>query len=297
VLPDASIIIPTFERPHELAGCLAALTQLDYAGSLEIVVVDDGGSTPLDEVVAGAAPDIEVRIVHTENGGPANARNKGAGVAAGEILAFTDDDCRPTPTWLAKLVARLADGADVAAGGHTVNALPDNLFASTSQLIIDVGYEHNNADRAHARFFTTNNLVVPAAAFREIGGFDVSFRTSEDREFCDRWVASGRRLEYVPEAVVFHRHDLDLRGFVRQQYAYGRGAYEFHRLVAARANRRIRVEPSFYRKLFLRPLDLDDRRRGAAMFALLQLWNLINTAGFVRQWWSRLSDRRPSPRR
>ena len=297
MLPAASVIVPTFERPGELAGCLGALAQLDYAGSLEVVVVDDGGTTPLDDVVAGAAPDLAVRIVRTENSGPAGARNKGAHLAEGEVLAFTDDDCRPTPTWLATLVDHIAGSADVAAGGHTINALADNLFASTSQLIIDVGYEHNNADHAHARFFTTNNLVVPAAAFREIGGFDVSFRTSEDREFCDRWIASGRRLEYAPEAVVFHRHDLDMRGFVRQQYAYGRGAYEFHRLVAARADRRIRIEPSFYRKLFLRPLDLDDRRRGAAMFALLQLWNLINTAGFVRQWWSRLSDRTPSPSR
>ena len=49
----------------------------------------------------------------------------------------------------------------------------------------------------------------------------------EDRDWCARVVGAGHSIEYVPDAVVVHSPDLDLAGFVRQQYRYGRGAARF----------------------------------------------------------------------
>jgi GT2 family glycosyltransferase len=84
------------------------------------------------------------------------------------------------------------------------------------------------------RFFTTNNLAVPAQRFLKCGGLNPLFRISEDREFCDRWVHKGGRLKYVPEAVVFHKHDLSFRAFVRQHFSYGGGGHRFYWLRAQR---------------------------------------------------------------
>jgi hypothetical protein len=60
---------------------------------------------------------------------------------------------------------------------------------------------------------TTPTLAVPAADFAAVGGFDMSLRWSEDREFCDRWLASGRRLVHVPDAIVRHDRPHTARAF------------------------------------------------------------------------------------
>ena len=110
-----------------------------------------------------------------------------------------------------------------------MNALAGNLCSAAAQLVIDVGYRQNNHGAADRRWFTTNNLAVAADGFRALGGFDPSYRTAEDRDFCSRWAESGRRLAYEPAAVVEHRNALGLFGFARLHFAYGRGAYRFHR--------------------------------------------------------------------
>jgi glycosyltransferase involved in cell wall biosynthesis/GT2 family glycosyltransferase len=276
--PSCSIIIPTRGRPAQLASCLDALAGISYS-DFEVVVVDDnGGRDDLERVLAQFRDRLQLKLHVQDTRGPAAARNAGAERARGALLAFTDDDCRPAADWLERLAE--VTTPIVAAGGHTVNALPHNPFASTSQLVIDIGYRQNNGVRDAARFFTSNNLLVPARGFHEVGGFDPSFITSEDRDFCDRWIAHGYSLTYAPAALVYHAHDLTFRGFVKQQFAYGRGAARYHRAHGRRWNRRVTIEPSFYLRLFRYPFE---HERGREMFrqtALLQLWNLVNLGGF-----------------
>ena len=107
--PTFSIIIPTYQRPTQLAVCLRSLTGLNYPRErFEVIVVDDGSTTPLDAVVASVRDSLNVMLTRQDNGGPAAARNTGAARARGTFLAFTDDDCTPTPDWLHTLGARFA---------------------------------------------------------------------------------------------------------------------------------------------------------------------------------------------
>lgn len=284
-VPFCSIIVPTHARPGQLGECLAALSRLDYPKErLEAIVVDDGGGMPLAPVLERFRGSLDLKLVEQEQAGPADARNAGAALARGEVLAFTDDDCQPARDWLSRLVARLDTRRDRAAGGHTVNALRENPYARTSQLIIDVGYDQNNRDPEDARFFTTNNLVVPTAAFHSLGGFRSGWVTSEDRDFCDRWVARGFMLTYEPAAIVYHAHRLNFRSFCRQHFAYGRGAYRFHHAHARRSKRHVRIEPSFYLKLLLYPFRHARSYDIFRLAGLLQIWNLVNTAGFICEW-------------
>lgn len=289
--PLCSLIVPTHRRPEALADCLAAIAALDYPRCLlEVIVVDDGGGVPLDATVERLRDRLEVRLLSQRRAGPAAARNRGAEAARGDLLAFTDDDCRPTPGWLRRLAAEHLRAPVAMLGGHTRNALVRNPFATTSQLIIDAGYAWHNRDPAAARFLTSNNMAVPAEGFRAVGGFDEGFVTSEDRELCDRWVGSGRRIHYLAEAVVEHAHPLDLHGFCRQHFAYGRGSWRFHVAHARRTGRRIRLDPVFYLGLHRRAL----RERGAAPATALQLallaWHVTNSAGYLWQFWR---SRRP----
>jgi glycosyltransferase involved in cell wall biosynthesis/GT2 family glycosyltransferase len=221
---------------------------------------------------------VRLTLLARAQAGPAAARNAGAAAASGELLAFTDDDCLPRRDWLRRLAERHVAQPGYGLGGRTVNALPDNSYATTSQLIIGVGYAQNNADRDDARFFASNNLAFPAAGFREVGGFDESFRTSEDRELCSRWVLGGRRLGYEPDAVVDHASPLTLGRFWRQHVAYGRGAFRYHAIQAQRGHP-VGLEPSFYfslaREALLRPPG-----RRIRTLALLGVWHVANSVGY-----------------
>ena len=283
--PFCSVIVPTHRRPAQLAECLRALSELDYpADRYEVIVVDDGGGVPLDPLLAAFRGELAVTCLTGLHAGPAAARNTGAARARGDLLAFTDDDCRPRRDWLRRLAERHAAQPAHGIGGSTVNALASNPFAATSQLVISVGYEQNNADRDDSRFFASNNLAFPARGFREAGGFDESFKTSEDRELCSRWVLAGRRLASEPAAVVEHASPLTLAGFWRQHLAYGRGAYRYH-ATQSRRDARVRLEPSFYAALVRAALRRPPRD-AAATLALLGIWHLANTAGFLLEWLS-----------
>jgi GT2 family glycosyltransferase len=288
--PLFSIIVPTFRRPDRLAACLRALAALEFArDAYEIVIVDDAaGQTPLDPVVGPFRRELEVALLTQSHRGPATARNAGAAHARGRLLAFTDDDCAPAPGWLRAFAAALRDAPATLVGGRTLNALPESLCSSASQLLIDYLYSYYNAEPAHARFFTSNNLAAPAEAFRAVGGFDTSFplAAGEDRELCARWRGLGHPMRYVPDAVVAHAHALTLRSFWAQHVNYGKGAYRLRRIHARGAAKLPRLEPaSFYANLLRHPFSRGHGARAYSLAALFALSQAANATGFVWAKW------------
>jgi cellulose synthase/poly-beta-1,6-N-acetylglucosamine synthase-like glycosyltransferase len=254
-LPSATVIVPTRRRPQLLARCVASLEALDYPRDLlEIIVIDD-----------------------EEGVGPSTARNRGLASAQGEVVAFTDDDCEPAPDWLRVLAEAWMHDPERGYGGTVANALEHDLGAEMAQRIIDAGYRHANQPR-DARFLTSNNLLLPTAALRELGGFEPSLRTSEDRDLCDRWHLAGRRLNHIPGALVRHRHGGGPREFWRQHVAYARGSRRFHVLHRERTGSLPRIEPSFYARLLLRP-----GQPRLASTGLVLLWMAATARGYAAE--------------
>jgi GT2 family glycosyltransferase len=283
--PRFTVVVPTYGRARQLGDCLAALAAQDYPRDrFEVVVADDGSPRPPREALEGVRDALDVRLLAAPHQGPAAARNLGAGAARGELLAFTDDDCRPTPGWLRALAARLRAQPRAAVGGRVRNGLAGNRFSAGSQLLVDFLYHHWNERPEGPVLFTSNNLALRADLFGEVGGFDASFPlpAAEDREFCDRWRAHGLALSYAPEAVVDHYHELDARRFWRQHFRYGVGARHFHRLRAARGAEHLGVEgPGFYLGMLAFPFSRAPVVEAAALSALFALAQVANAAGYV----------------
>jgi GT2 family glycosyltransferase len=281
-----SIVIPSYERRAQLAACLESLTHLDYPRDcFEVIVVDDGSRTPLSDGVERFRGELNLTLLRQANAGPASARNRGAMEATGKFLAFTDDDCRPANDWLRALAARFAVAPEHMVGGRSINALPENLYTTTSQLMTDAVYAYYNHDSARQHFFASNNLAVPTEMFRTLGGFDVTFPlpASEDREFCERWLSQGNQMTYAPEVVVHHSHELTLFTFWKQHFGYGRGAYHFHQVRDGRGWEPSRVDPGFYLHLFRYPLKHVRIKTLPLIETLLVLSHLATTAGFYWQ--------------
>ncbi len=287
--PFFSIIIPTYNRPERIKSCLKAIALLDYPGDrFEVIVVDDGSKTPLDKVIAPLKDKLNIKLLRQENAGPAAARNKGAEVAQGEFLAFTDDDCQPTPDWLSQFAAGFANAPSAMIGGKTINALDNNVFSTASQKLIDYLYEYYNPAKGKDAFFASNNIAMPAKGFKALNGFDVSFplAAAEDRDFCDRWNLKYPMV-YIPEAQVNHYHKLSLATFWKQHFGYGRGAFCFHQLRAKRVAKEIEVEPlSFYFDLLTYPFSQASKQPKILISGLFFLSQIANVAGFF---WERLN--------
>lgn len=246
------MIIPTRDRPGELAACLASLAALCYpADRWELIVANDGGrpNAGLDARVAGALP---LRVLDLPHGGPASARNAGARAAVGDYLAFTDDDCLVDPNWLRAFAQGFAaTEADALAGGTLV---PDAAWLGmrASQLVVDVLVAHQRTAAGDPVLLVSNNAAYRRTVFEAAGGFDERFpaAAAEDLELGRRMIQLGHRQRSWPSARVWHCHRLSAWGHVRQQFRYGRGGYHLQRLETHRDGTPDRsFDRGFYRAL------------------------------------------------
>jgi GT2 family glycosyltransferase len=283
--PVFSIIIPTYERHDELSQCLSALSGVDYPRErFEVIVVNDGGSA-IDRTIAPFAGQMNVTYVTRKHSGPAAARNTGVQRARGKNLAFTDDDCRPDPGWLAEMERRLVSDPSVMVGGRVVNVAEDNAYSSASQLLVTYLYEYYNEDREQARFITSNNMAMARETLLAAGGFNEDYRqpAAEDRELCDRWLQFGHRIVYAEDALIRHSHRLTLISFVAQHFRYGRGAVRYHRDRARRAANPVKIEPlRFYTGLLRYPWTVG-LKRPLRIATLLFIAQTANALGFFRE--------------
>jgi glycosyltransferase involved in cell wall biosynthesis len=282
-----SIIIPTYNRPQPLTNCLQSLADLDYPDNrFEVIIVDDGSKISLKTVVKPLQNQLNLTLIPQANAGPATARNTGAKQAQGKFLAFIDDDCTPANNWLQVLETYLIAHANDLIGGCIINALSENIYATSSQALLDYIYASYQNKTKFPQFFTSNNIALSAENFWAIGGFDTNFplAAAEDREFCDRLLSHNYKMRYAPEAIVYHAHHLTLKTFYRQHFNYGRGAFLFHKTYSQRHPQQKSIQPwSFYLKLLTYPLTKQYAQSAVLLCFLILLSQIATTFGMVTE--------------
>jgi glycosyltransferase involved in cell wall biosynthesis len=280
--PVISVVIPTKGRLSSLERCLEALRDADFGHQrFEVVVANDRGGEQVDSLVGSFANELTVAIARPQRTGPSAARNAGAAAARGAYVAFTDDDCEPTPTWLAALERSLEANPGAAVGGRVENGMPENLGAVATQVVVDGLHAHFNQDPHSPRFFASSNVAFPAVAFEALGGFDEGSRYAEDRDLCERWIRTGHRFVSAPQAIVIHMRTLGLREFMAQHYGYGRGAWAFHHSLDMEEPRRERW--GVLRELALQTLRHHGHHSRPAVAGYAALSQLATAAGFARE--------------
>ncbi len=259
--------------------------------------MDDGGSVNLETLLDAHRPSIQLKMLRQPNSGPGVARNNGAAHAAGQFLAFIDDDCAPQEGWLRALDAALTRKPDALVGGTILNGLPSNPNAEASQHIHEFFRERFNRDPENCRFFPSNNIAVSAALYRQIGGFDSEFRrnAAEDRDFCDRWLQSGARLVLARDAFIVHFHKMSFLGFWKQRYRYGRGAFTY---AMARRQRNAGPVPfqgwGVHAKLIAFPLRKSFRPMSFYLSFLIFVSQVANLIGYLIEARASKQQRAPS---
>lgn len=209
-----SVIVPAYNAAGTIGRCLEALAGQTHPPD-EVIVVDDGSTDDTADVAEG----FGVHVIRQRNRGPGAARNRGAAVAQGDILLFTDADCAPGPHWVARMLRAFED-PQVAGAKGVYGSRQRGLVARFVQLEYEDRCERM-LDAETIDFVDTYSAAYRRDVFRSVGGFDPSFRMDEDQELSFRLAERGHKLVFVPGARVVHLHVTRLSEYARRKFWIG----------------------------------------------------------------------------
>jgi glycosyltransferase involved in cell wall biosynthesis len=202
VAPNVTVMVPVKDRRERMLRCLEALLAQDYP-SYEVLVLDnrsaDGTAEACRERAAAAKVPVRVEVVGGKVG---QVRNAGARLATGEIIACTDSDCIPTPTWLREGVRPFEDPAVGVVTGTTLpEEDPSRRSWPATVKVTDQTWR-----------FESCNLFLRRDPFCRTAGFQEEVeRMGEDTTAGWGMVDAGWRAEFAPAALVYH--DVTYPGF------------------------------------------------------------------------------------
>jgi O-antigen biosynthesis protein len=305
--PFISAVICTHDRPERAPTWLRSIGQQDYP-RYEVVVVDNApASDAVREFVDAARGEVPFRYVRESRTGVSWARNAGAAAAAGDIIAFIDDDGEPDKHWLAGVACGFARDDDI--GCVTGMVLPARLDTPAQDLAEQLHGFGRGRGFSPATFSPDGpqnplypvppfglgaNMAFRREALASIDGFDVALgpgtpaRAGEDTLALTMVLLAGYCIAYEPAALIRHDHRRDLPSLRRQLDGHGTGLTAYY---AALLRHRpdllpalIRLAPAGFR--YMRRASY---RRAAAPAAVLNglkrryRWSmLIGPAAYVK---------------
>ena len=215
--PKVSVIVASYNGARTLKACLDSLLKLNYP-NYEILLVDDG-STDTTQQIASLYKDV--RHIYQTHQGLSVARNAGIYAADGDVIAFTDSDCRADEDWLYYLIGDLLNSKFTGIGGHNFLPPEDSLVAAAVQ-VSPGGPAHVMLTDRIAEHIPGCNMAFYKWALLEIGGFDPIYRRAgDDVDVCWRLQQRGYTLGFSPGGFVWHYRRSTIRAYLRQQQGYG----------------------------------------------------------------------------
>jgi glycosyltransferase involved in cell wall biosynthesis len=215
--PKVSIVVASYNGVRTLKACLDSLSHLNYP-DYEVILVDDG-STDTTPQIASLYP--KVRYFAQRHQGLSVARNTGIAAADGEIIAYTDSDCRADEDWLYYLIADLLNSKFTGIGGHNFLPPEDSAVAAVVQASPG-GPAHVMLSDRLAEHIPGCNMAFYKWALLEIGAFDPIFqRAGDDVDICWRLQRRGYKIGFSPAGFVWHYRRSTTGAYLKQQRGYG----------------------------------------------------------------------------
>jgi GT2 family glycosyltransferase len=231
-----TVVVCSRDRHTQLAEALPAVRAALGEGD-RLVVVD---SASRDERTSGVARAAGARCVRVGRPGLSRARNAGVREAETEVIAFTDDDCVPSPEWLEHLRGPFADPAV----GFVTGRVVDDDGGPGASVLARTAPQRYAGPRDVAWVGHGANMAFRRSALMALGPFDerlgsgAEFRSGEDADMLYRCLEAGWHGVYSPEAVIAHSQWRELRELLRLRYGYGLGNGAYRAKVVRRAPRR-----------------------------------------------------------
>ncbi len=216
--PAVSVVVCAHNAAATLDECLRHLCALDYP-SLEVIVIDDGST---DDTAAIARSHPLARVVSLPHGGLSVARNVGAELASGDVVAYLDSDAFPTAEWPYFLALGFDSPAVAGVGGPNLPP-PTASLAAHAVASSPGGPIHVMLSDEKAEHIPGCNMAFWRDVIFEVGGFDPIYTVAgDDVDFCWRVLDRGWDIRFHPGAMVWHHRRNGIGAYLRQQRGYGR---------------------------------------------------------------------------
>ena len=223
-----SIITPCYNREKEILFLIdSIINQSISSKKFELIIVDDGSDDNSTSIIKNKIINSNIRIslIKQKNKGPGAARNKGMKNAKGNFFLFIDSDCEADKNWLDEINKQYKKYDFDAFGG------PDSYKDNFSDLQKSIDFSMNSffttgglrgsSTKRLAKFYPrTHNMGIKSSIFQEIGGFG-KLRHGQDIEFSNRIINNGFRVNFLPNAIVYHRRRTSLKNFFKQVFNWG----------------------------------------------------------------------------
>jgi len=217
--PKVSVVVCAYDAADTIDDCLTSLSGLTYP-HVEVIVINDGSR---DDTATIARRYARVRVIDVPNGGLSAARNVGLASATGEIVAYTDADCRVDADWLTYLVRPMLTSSVAGVGGPNIIP-PDDSWVAQCVARAPGGPTHVMLDDRIAEHVPGCNMAFRREALLSVEGFNPVYRRAgDDVDICWRLQARGQRIGFSPSALVWHHHRASVAAYWRQQVGYGEG--------------------------------------------------------------------------
>lgn len=219
-----SVIIPIYNRPDEIVELLESLTLQSAKSVFEVIIIEDGSSTPCREVIEPYFSQLNLHYYTQNNQGPGPARNHGASKATGEYLIFFDSDCIIPSNYFNHVIEHLEIQPLDCFGGPDrshpfFTPIQKAISYSMTSPITTGGIRggHKQMDKFYPRSF---NLGIRKDVFEAINGF-ADMRFGEDLDLSMRTMQSGYRVGLIREAYVYHKRRTHFKAFFKQVFNSG----------------------------------------------------------------------------
>jgi glycosyltransferase involved in cell wall biosynthesis len=213
-----SIVVPVFNGEQYIKETVLSLLNVEKPENTEIIIVDDGSTDNTKEILTQFK---QIQYYFQKNAGPASARNHGARLAKGEVLFFTDADCRPHTDWVVKLLLNLTEmKVAVVSGSYGIANQSSRLARCVQNEII---YRHNRLMPDYPKVFGSYNFAIEKKVFDELGGFNVKYRNAsgEDNDLSYKIIKAGYRIYFAKDALVDHFHPEKIFRYLKEQFRHG----------------------------------------------------------------------------
>jgi glycosyltransferase involved in cell wall biosynthesis len=250
-LPMVSVVVPIYNGEADLPDLISCLTSQTYPRErVEYLLVDNNSSdrtyTLIEEFAANSP--ITIRPLN-ENQIQSSyaARNAGIRASVGDIVVFTDADCRPQPQWLNALIKPFVNTEIIIVVGEILALPGKNLLEKHADRQDTLSQKHTLAHKFYP-YGQTANLAIRRSVFHQSGLFRPYLNSGGDADICWRILQSNMgSLEFAPAAIVQHRHRATIKELASQWRRYGRSNRYLHELYGVDLMRDISLKEVGYR--------------------------------------------------